>query len=106
MTDLLESSDQPAPDDWDAALRFGIAAIAVADRSKVSVTPGKVDVTAITDGEAEKARLAATLDRDRPEGVALTTSISAPRPVVTPFALRMVKDADGTRLEACAADTE
>lgn len=106
VTDLLESSDQPAPDDWDAALRFGIAAIAVADRSKVSVTPGKVDVTAITDGEAEKARLAATLDRDRPEGVALTTSISAPRPVVTPFALRMVKDADGTRLEACAADTE
>ncbi len=106
VTDLLEDSDQPAPDGWGDALRFGVAAIAAADRSKVSVAAGQVVVTAITDGETEKARLESVLRRDKPDSVGLMTSISAPRPVISPFTLRLVKDDAGVRLEECAADTE
>ena len=36
----------------------------------------------------------------------MTIEISAPRPVLTPFTLRFVKDAEGARFDACSADTE
>lgn len=106
VTDLLESADHPAPAGWDAALRFGLEAIEAAARSKVSVAPGQVVVTAIADGPAEKTRLEDALRRDKPAEIGLLTEISAPRPVIAPFALRMVKDETGVALEECAADTE
>ena len=36
----------------------------------------------------------------------MTLDISAPRPVLTPFTLRFVKDEAGARFDACAADSE
>ena len=41
-----------------------------------------------------------------PDGVQLVLDISAPRPVMTPFTLRFVIDAEGARFDACSADTE
>lgn len=106
ITDLLESADYPAPPGWDEALAFGTEAAARAPRAKVSIAAGRVAVTAITDSPEEKARLEAELRRGKPVRVALLTEISAPRPVIAPFTLRLVIDEAGARFDACAADTE
>jgi OOP family OmpA-OmpF porin len=63
-------------------------------------------VTAIAASNSEKRALEADLARTQPAGLTATIEISAPRPVLTPFTLRFVKDAQGARFDACAADTE
>lgn len=106
VTDLLQEADHPAPPGWDDALDFALIAAETAGRAKISIAPGRLGVTAITDSAAEKAQLEATLRQAKPDDVALLTEISVPRPVIAPFTLRFVIDADGARLDACAADTE
>lgn len=106
VTDLLDLADYPAPPSWAEALDFGVRAAGQARRGKVSVTADRVVVSAITDGAAEQARLTAALRRATPPGVRLITDISAPRPVITPFTLRLVRSGAGMRFDACSADTE
>lgn len=105
LTDLLELTDHPAPDHWDETVAFAVAAAEQMPRAKISVTPGRVEITAVTNGQAEKARLEQALSLSLPAGVALATNISAPRPVIAPFTLEITRDADGTRLNRCSADT-
>lgn len=106
ITDLLESADYPVPATWDAAMRFGLTAAQLSSNAKISVGPGQVHVAALTDSRAEQTRLEATLKRDLPEGVTLTTEISAPRPVIAPFLLRFVIDDSGPHFDSCAADDD
>lgn len=106
VADLVETADYDVPAGWEAAFAYGIKATQLAKRAKVSVAPGQVAVRAITDNLAEKHALEAALRRVRPEGVALKSEVTAPRPVITPFTLRFVKDGATARFDACAADTE
>lgn len=103
---MLETAAYPPPANWQAAFDYAVAALKLLPRSKISVAADKVDITAIAASEAEKRRLELELGRSRPEGVAATISISAPRPVLTPFPLRFVVDGEGARFDACAADTD
>jgi OOP family OmpA-OmpF porin len=105
-TNMLETADYPAPATWGAALEFGLEALKRLERSKVSVGATVIEVTAISDSEAEKRRLERELRALAPDGVRLVMDISAPRPVITPFTLRFVIDADGARFDSCSADTE
>lgn len=106
VTDLLETARYPVPETWGAALDFGLAALADLPRSKISITATGVEVTAITDSQSEKARVEADLERRRPEAVALSRDISAPRPVIAPFTLRFLVDDKGARFDACSANNE
>ncbi|MCQ0971376.1 OmpA family protein [Paracoccus sp. TK19116] len=106
VTDLLEAADYPVPDGWAPALDYGLRVAQMAPRAKVSIQPGAVSVTAITDSADEKARLQTELNRARPDGVRLAADISAPRPVIAPFTLRFLIDDQGARFDACSADTE
>ena len=106
VTDLLETADYAVPGQWDAAMQYGLRAAQMAARAKISIQPGGVTISALADSAAEKGRLESALRRALPDGVTLVTDISAPRPVIAPFALRFVKDGDGAHFEACAADTE
>jgi OOP family OmpA-OmpF porin len=106
ITDLLESADYPVPAKWPEALAFGLRAAQMAGSAKISIQPGSVTVTAITDSRAEKGRLETSLRRSLPAGLSLTSNISAPRPVIAPFTLRFVKDEKGAHFDACAADDE
>ena len=106
VTDLLETADYPVPEGWDAAFGFGLKAAELAPRAKISIAPARVTVTAITDSREEKTALEAALKRAKPANVALSTDVTAPRPVISPFTLRFVKDDEGVRFDACAADTE
>lgn len=105
VTDMLESSDFPPPETWEAALDFGLVALEALPRAKISVAADRVAVTAIADSEAQKTALNTRLTAARPQGVVALIEITAPRPVLTPFTLRFVVDADGARFDACSADT-
>ncbi len=106
LTNMLESANYPAPETWGPALAFGLEALKRLERSKVSVNAARVEVTAISDSEAQKRRLESDLRAIAPEGVELVLDISAPRPVITPFTLRFVIDAEGARFDSCSADTD
>lgn len=106
LPDMLETADYPAPEGWNEALAFGLAALQRLELSKVSVAADRVEVKAIADSEAQKRRLETELRGLAPAKVQLVLDISAPRPVITPFTLRFVKDAEGARFDSCSADTD
>jgi len=106
VADMLNLADYPAPEGWDRALDFGLTALSLLAQSKISIAADRVAITAISGSESEKQRLEALLARATPAGLNTTVTISAPRPVLTPFTLRFVKDDRGARFDACSADTE
>lgn len=106
VTDLIEVADYPAPDGWEDALSYALNAMERLPRAKVSVEAGRVTITAITDSADEKALLEKQLRRLTPAGLLVALDVAAPRPVITPFTLRLVKDETSTRFDACSADTE
>ncbi|WP_299424273.1 OmpA family protein [uncultured Shimia sp.] len=106
VADLLETADYAAPSGWSSATRFAIAALKDLPRSKISVKAGRVDVTAMADSPEARAELEIDLTRRAPTGVEINLNISAPRPVITPFTLRLVKDGEIARFDACSADTD
>jgi OmpA-OmpF porin, OOP family len=105
-TDMLQTAAYPAPEGWDAALELGITALTLLPQSKISVSDQGVVITAIASSEAEKRSFETEIVKATPKGLAVTTSISAPRPVLTPFTLRFVLDDDGARFDACSADSD
>lgn len=106
VTDMLEAADQPVPEGWQTAVTFGVRALARLPRSKVSISPYRVLVTAIADSPEEKAEIVAELKRKAPKGIDLVLDISAPRPVITPYTLRFLIDEAGARFDACTADSD
>jgi OOP family OmpA-OmpF porin len=105
VTDMVETADFPPPDTWISALGYGLRALRELPRSKVTVYADRVEVEAISDSAEQQAELLAELQRGQPAGVEVVLDISAPRPVFSPFQLRAVLDAQGLRLDNCAADT-
>ena len=106
LSDMIETAAYPAPDGWQAALDYGVAALVLLPRSKISVAADRVAITAIAVSETEKRSLVAQLNATKPSGLNVLIDISAPRPVLTPFTLRFVKDATSARFDACSADTD
>ena len=106
VADFLETADHPRPEGWQETVTYGLRALGRLPRSKVSIAAGRLTIDAIAESEAEKSRLETELRRTLPEGVSLTLNITAPRPVITPFTVRLTKDADGARFDACAAPDE
>ena len=106
ISDMLETAAYPAPEGWDDAFSFGMEAIRLLPRSKVSVSADRVQITAIATSAEEQRRLTNDLNAAKPEGLQVAIEISAPRPVLTPFTLRFVMDDQGARFDACSADTE
>ncbi|MFW5641913.1 MAG: OmpA family protein [Roseicyclus sp.] len=105
VTDMVETADYDPPGTWVPALGFGLRALRALPRSKVTVYADRVEVQGISDTPEQQARLIASLRGAAPAGVEVVLDISAPRPVIAPFQLRAVSDADGLRLETCAAET-
>ncbi|MBW4961953.1 OmpA family protein [Sulfitobacter sp. CW3] len=106
VADFLESANYPSPHGWEDAFGFAISAMAKLPRAKVSVSAGRVIITAISDSAEAKARLETQLRRATPPGLNVTLNISAPRPVITPFTLRFQISEEETDFDGCSADTE
>ena len=105
VTDLLEVGDYPVPDSWEDALDYALTALGQLPRSKISVGESRVAITAIMDDAEGQRRIETELARAAPDGVTAALDINAPRPVIAPFTVRFLKDADGARFDACTADT-
>ncbi|WP_428544313.1 OmpA family protein [Profundibacter sp.] len=105
ITDMLDTSDYPAPEGWEAALKFGLNAVHDLPKSKVSISEYGVAVTAIAGSIEEKRKIEAALARKAPDNMSLITKITAPRPVITPFTTRFVINGDSVHFDACSADS-
>ena len=103
---MLETASYPLPSTWSSAFSFGLEALELLPRSKISVDAERVNITASAASAEEKRHFEGQLSRRRPANVDVNIQISAPRPVLTPFTLRFVKDGEGARFDACSADTD
>ena len=103
---MLETAAYPVPEGWAEAVDYAARALALLPRSKISVSAEGTRITAITDSAQTKTALEGELADMAPKGMPLALNISAPRPVLTPFTLRFVKDDRGARFDACSADTD
>lgn len=106
LQDMIETADYPAPAGWEVALNYGVSALKLLPRSKISVSAELVSITAIAASDAEKRSFETRLTADKPADLAVRVEISAPRPVITPFTLRFVKDSQSARFDACSADSD
>lgn len=106
VSDLLETADFPTPDGWEGAMDFASIALQLLPRSKISVEAGHVVVTAMAESPKAKRSLETELLRKIPRGVELNMQISAPRPVITPFTLRVLAKEGAVSFDACSADSE
>ncbi|MBS1301022.1 OmpA family protein [Loktanella sp. SALINAS62] len=105
VTDFLEAADYPVPPNWRAAMDYALRALDLLPRSKISVSAERVEITAIADSALEKSQLETSLARTAPTGVQRAITITAPRPVISPYTVRFTVDPDGARFAACAANS-
>jgi len=106
VSEMLEMADHPLPAGWDQAVSYAIEAMRALPVSKVSVTPGRVTVSALAADTQNRRELETRLLQSRPQGVEVALEINAPRPVITPFTLRFTIEDGLPRFDACSADTE
>jgi OOP family OmpA-OmpF porin len=105
VTDMLESSEHRIPAGWATNLEFGLESLALLKRSKISITPEQVRVTAVTESPEEQSEVEQALLKSKPDGVVLIMDISAPRPVIAPFRFRIRISDDIVELQSCSSDT-
>ncbi|MCK0151796.1 OmpA family protein [Marivita sp. S6314] len=106
VADLLEVADYPVPDGWNDSLEYSVSVLRVLDRSKISIEAGRVSIKGAVESEDTRRRVEADLARRTPDDLRLALEITAPRPVISPFTLRFIQDADGARFDACSAPTD
>ena len=105
VTDMLEQADHVAPKGWQTSVDFALSRLELLPRSKVSVTPERVKVTAVSETPEAEKTLKTDLAQDKPKDLNLILNISAPRPVITPFQFRLKVNEGKGSLDACSADT-
>jgi OOP family OmpA-OmpF porin len=105
VTDMLESTEHRVPSGWARNLDFGLSSLELLPRSKISITPEEVRVTAVTESPEEQAEVEKGLLAAKPDGLKLIMDISAPRPVIAPFRFRMRITDEVVELQSCSADT-
>lgn len=106
VTDLMETADFPEPAQWARAVDYSFDALEDLPRSKISVAADRIAITATTESAQVQRRTETTLTRLAPVGIDVDLNLSAPRPVIAPFTLRFIIDAEGARFDACSADTD
>jgi OOP family OmpA-OmpF porin len=105
VTDMLETADYPVPDGWEPALRYALDSLQKMPRSKISVTPEVIRITAVTDSVDDQKKLTEELQAAAPKDIELVLDISAPRQVISPFRFLIAIEAGKIELTACSADT-
>ncbi len=104
MTDLVEIAEAAPPEGWTPALETALAMVGTLPQAKISVTPGRVVVHGTAESATARQALEARLGQLARPGVALDLDIGAPRPVLSPYALRVSRHGDGKlHLDTCTA---
>ena len=105
ITDMLDETEWSQPEHWPASITFGTEIIATVNHGKVSIRPGEVTFSAMVENADALERLDARLRAETPQDVVLNLDLSAPRPVITPFQLRLAVSENGVRMPVCAMET-
>ena len=109
IVDLLDIANLPAPAGWQAAQEFAVAVVGILPQVLISLTPDTITISAITENETTKHQLEtqlATLYRQRRDhAMELVLDLTMPRPIVSPYNLRLIQDAKGANLTVCSAET-
>lgn len=100
---LLDQANHVVDPLWLDALDFGIRAIAAYPRAKVSIRTDMVSLQATAQNEQQREKGLRNLRSFAPDGIEVSYDVNAPRPVISPFALRAVFDAEGYRFDTCSA---
>jgi len=103
VVDLLETANHAAPPLWNEALSYTLTALALLPQAKISIEPGKVQITAVAGSYEEKKIFETLLMNNVPADLQLLIDIAVPRPVITPFTLHYILDHTGGRFETCSA---
>lgn len=106
VSDLLESIEMPAAENWSATIRLALVAVQYVSYAKISVTPGKVSIYGLAATKKDKENLLTKLARENTSLVNLVTEILVPRSAISPFTFRAVKFENYGRIDACAADNQ
>ena len=105
VTDMLETAEHPPPPGWAESLGFGLELLGALPRAKIGIEPGRVRVVAVAETDAARTELQARLAAMAPEGVALALELTAPRPVIAPFAVDFALEDGAGRFAACSAES-
>lgn len=106
FTDLLDSADYPAPATWTTSMRFALESLEKFEKAKISVADGEITISALAQTPTEKRQLERELLRQKPESIDLVLELTAPRPVISPYSLRAVKEGDTLKFDSCSAASE
>jgi len=105
VTDMLESAEHAIPKGWRTNLAYGLDSLEQLPLAKISITADRVKVTAVTQSHEEQKRIEAMLRESKPENTQLVLAITAPRPVIAPFRMRLILRDGKAELSSCSADT-
>jgi OOP family OmpA-OmpF porin len=105
VTDMMDATAAPAPDGWADALAFALDATRMAEHARVSLAPGRVELSAAVPDADVAAALASRLQAEVPDTVALTLDINAPRPVIAPFTFAARLTGGNLAVSDCAAES-
>ncbi len=106
IEDMLQSADHAVPGGWVAAEAFALQAVQRFEVGRVSVGAGRIEVEALVETAEERRALEEELRALAPRGQVLILDLMAPRPVATPFLLRIEAAGGALRPGPCSADTE
>ncbi len=93
-----------APENWLPAFEFALRLAPLTDKSIINVSPGEVVLEAVAMSANWQQGFEEMAENLRPEGVSLRVDISAPRPIISPYAF--VLDVTAPDSATCAAQDE
>ena len=106
IEDMLQSAEHAVPGGWLSAEAFALQAVQRFTVGRVSVSAGRIEVEALVDSVEAQRALETDLRAIAPRGQVLTLDLVAPRPVASPFLLRVDAAAGVVHPGTCWADTE
>ena len=103
VSNVTEPIDN-APENWLPAFEFALRLAPLTEQSILNVSPGLVELEAVAMSANWQQGFEEMAENLRPEGVTLRVNISAPRPVISPYAF--ILDVAAPEAATCAAQDE
>jgi len=105
VTQLLEMSSYPAPQNWARDVRLALSVLKDFDSAKITVQDQAIAGTGVAANDAARQKLQAAWGNRIPQDLDFDVAIKVPRPVVAPYVFRAVKSEQGLKLDACTVQT-
>lgn len=103
VTNITEPIENE-PENWLPAFEFALRLAPLADQAIINISPGAVVLEAVPMSPNWQQGFEEMAEKLRPEGVALTVNISAPRPVISPYVF--ILDLAAPEAAICSAQDE